>query len=323
MNRFSESAGNIALGNWSFNVIKIGDIDLFSDYIKRTEYPANLWSSNFAFLWAVSQSPIRKVLWRIVDDMLVTFGYMKSGTLYLICLPFGPGNPDKVTGVLYKCLKYCDTWNGNTGTVLKVVNSMQVEFLEKSDVFNKYFRLVPLMGLEKHFSIQNLLSLPGKEFETVRRKINKFHRLYPNVVIRKYRTSDFENAIGLGNKWNDTSGQKYSHILDSVYFPSIIKHCSNLDHLVLVVELNAELIGMVSGGELPTGQSWWCLSKFLNEYSGLSELLIVELAKEINKNNPNIELMNAAEDMGPGGLRFFKERFRPVLDLKRYAVKLR
>jgi len=102
-----------------------------------------------------------------------------------------------------------------------------------------------------------------------------------------------------------------------------MKCCSELDHLIIVVEVDEEIIGMVSGGELPTGESWWCFSKFRNDFDGLSELLIIELAKVINKINPKIELMNAAEDFGPGGLRLFKEKFRPVLNLRRYVIKLK
>ena len=92
---------------------------------------------------------------------------------------------------------------------------------------------------------------------------------------------------------------------------------------MLVVELQDEIIGMVSGGALPTGQSWWCLSKFIDEYNGLSEMLIIELAKAINKKNPNVEFMNAGEDLGPGGLRLFKQRFKPIMDLRRYAIYLK
>lgn len=324
LNDISDLSGKISLGPWSFNVIQLSDIDIYSDYIKKTEYPANLWSSNFAFLWAVSQSKARKVLWKIVDGMLVTFSYLKSGELYLICLPFGKGNPDKVISVLYKCLNYCKSLNNNSSSsVVKVINQLQLDFLKKSTEFDKYFKVINLVGLEKHFSIEKLISLSGKDFETIRRKINKFKRLYPNAVIREYKAVDYDKVMKLGDYWSNTSGQKYSYIFDNTYFHEIIKHYQELNHLVLVVEIDDEIIGMVSGGELPNRQSWWCLSKFMNDYDGLSELLIVELARKINEINPKIELMNAAEDLGPGGLRFFKERFRPVLDLKRYLIKLR
>lgn len=313
----------IHLGDWSFHVINLEDKDLYESFVKKTEYPANLWTANFAFLWAVSQSDGIKILWRIVDDMLVTFSYLKSGTLYLTCLPFGKGSPEKVTEVVYKCLKYCNLWNRDSDAVVKVINSSQLNFLKQANEFNRFFRPVPLVGLEKHFSIRKLLSLPGKEFETVRRKINKFRRLCPNAVVRPYDPGDYEAVMKLGDYWSRTSGKKYSHIFDDVYFREIIRHCRELGHIVLVIENEGVIIGMVSGGELPTGQSWWCLSKFENDYDGLSETLVVELAKAINKLNPRIELMNAANDLGPGGLRFFKEKFRPVLDLRLYVLPLR
>lgn len=325
MSEFTNLKGEIFLGSWNFHVIDLPDIELYTEYIKNTEYPANLWSSNFALLWAVSQSPSRKVLWKIVDGMLVTFGYLKSGFLYLICLPFGKGSSEKVLRVVRECLIFCYEWNidKNPGAIVKVVNSLQLDFLRKSNDFDKYFKVIGLVGLEKHFSISKLITLPGKDFETIRRKINKFRRLCPEAIVRQYEDSDYEEVMKLGEAWSETFGQKYSYIFDKVYFTNMTKYHKLLNHLILVVEFKGKLIGMVSGGELPTGESWWCISKFADEYEGISEFLIVELAKEINKRNPKVELMNAAEDLGPGGLRFYKERFRPVLDLRRFLIELK
>ena len=319
------SSNNIQLGSWTFNEIRIEDMSIYSEYIKTTEYPANLWSSNFAYLWAAGQSNMRKVLWKIIDDVLVTFAYTRYNTLYLMCLPFGRGNPEKIGNVLLKCLKFCCEWNNNdiSKSVVRIVNSMQLELLRKSSEFEKYFKVIPLMGIEKHFSIQNLISLEGKQFRHLRQKINKFRKLYSNASIRKYTPDDYNDILRLGKHWADTSGQKYLRIFDKVYFREIIKHYNELNHLALVVEVEEKIIGMVSGGELPTGQSWGCLSKFMNEFEGLSELLMVEFAHEIYKINPNIEYMNTGSDLGPGGLRFFKDKFRPVLNLKRYGIKLR
>ena len=142
-------------------------------------------------------------------------------------------------------------------------------------------------------------------------------------MVRNYAKEDYEQVMVLANHWSNTSGQKYSYIFDNVYFNEIIKNYCELEHLILVVEVDEKIVGMVSGGELPTGQSWWCFSKFRNDFDGLSEFLIIELAKEINKINPKIELMNAADDLGPGGLRYFKEKFRPALDLRRFLIKLK
>lgn len=325
MGDFSSLSGNIHLGVWDFKVIDLVDKDIYSQYIKQTEYPANLWTSNFDLLWAVSQSRGRKVLWKIVDDMLVTFGYLRSGFLYLICLPFGSGDAVKVTNVTQKCLNYCHNWNKDKdpGAIVKVVNEQQLNFLRQSKDFSKYFKVIGLVGMEKHFSIKKLVSLSGKEFDTIRRKVNKFKKSCPNAVVREYTANDFDAVMKLGDAWNESFGKKYAYIFDGVYFKNIMLRYKELGHLVLVVEIDKKIIGMVSGGELPTGQSWWCLSKFGGEYDGISEFLIVELAREIYRRNPKVELMNAAEDLGPGGLRFFKERFRPVLNLRRYLIELR
>lgn len=325
MGEFSKLSGITYVGEWAFNVIDVKDKSVYAAYIERTEYPANLWSSNFDFLWAVSQSSVRKVLWKVVDDMLVTFGYLKSGVLYLICLPYGVGDVEKVIKVVHKCLKYCADWNKDKdpGTVVKVVNEQQLEFLKQHPQFNYIFKVVGLVGKEKFFSIKKLISLPGKDFDTIRRKINKFRRLCPGAVVREYTDADFEEVMKLGEYWSETSGQKYSYVFDTIYFKEIVKHSKELGHTILLVEYGGKIIGMVSGGALPTGESWWCISKFMNKYDGLSEFLVVEIAKAINRENPSIELMNAAEDLGPGGLRFFKERFRPVLDLRRYVLKFK
>lgn len=322
MSKYSDELNKIQIGDWSFNEIRIEDMDIYSQYIKKTEYPANLWSANFAYLWAKSQSSVRKVMWRIVDDMLVTFGYTRKGILYLLCLPLGEGNLDKVVDVLYRCLNYCYEVDNKdkSDACLLYINSAQLDFLKKSEKFRKHFSLVNIIGIERHFSISKLLSLQGKEFETIRRKVNKFNRMYPNAVIRRYTPNDYEEIIKLDEYWRDTAGQKYASIFDRVYFREIIKNYQELNHMVLVVEIDKKIVGMVSGGDLPTGEAWWCFSKFMNDFHGLSELLIIELAKEIHKVNPKAEYLNAASDLGPGGLRFFKERFRPVLNYYRYEV---
>jgi len=323
----SQPSSQIQLGSWSFNEIKLEDKDMYSDYIKDSECPASSFTSNFAYLWGVSNSKGSKILWKVIDDILFTFTYVNKGTLYLNCLPFGKGEPDKVVSILYKVLQYCHEFNKNNNdnskTMVKIINEAQLGFLRKSQDFDKYFKAIPYSGREKHFSIQKLISLYGKQFEDIRHMINEFHKLYPNAVIRKYQHSDFEAVMNLAEYWSKTSGQKYPHLMDKVYLPEIIKHYDKLDHLILVLEVDGKIVGMASGGELPTGQSWWLSVKFMNDYRGITETLAIGLVKEINRINPKIEFMNAASDIGPGGLRYFKEKFRPVLDYGRYQIRLR
>jgi uncharacterized protein len=313
------------LGTWIFYEICLEDKLLFQNYIEDTEYQATVWSSNFAYLYAASQSNTRKTLWKIIDGLLVPLLYNKKHQIiYPICLPFGKGDPEHVVDVLYKCMVYCYKYNQENARYTKVrtINEDQLQFLKGSKRFEKYFRLKKLLGVERHYSIQKLINLSGKEFLYVRRKINKFRRNYPNAIIREYKPSDYDLLMDLNRTWNKTAGQKYSSVFDGTYYREILKRVKELDHLVLVVEIDGKIVGMTSGGVLPTGQSWTCLRKADHSIEGLSELLLVELAKASHQLNPEIEYMNDGSDLADEGLCFFKERFRPELNLHRYRIHL-
>jgi hypothetical protein len=314
----------IKLGSWMFNKIRLEDIDLYTDFIQNSKYPTTLWSSNFAYLWSISQSRYNTLLWRKTDNMLVTFVHTKNNRLYLMCLPYGRGTPKKVVHVVYQCMKYCAQWNAPNSyqTKLRMINDSQRLFLEQEPSFNQLFELSRPCGYERHYGVQNLLNLQGKEFQNVRSQVNKFKKNYPQARVRNYLPSDYNDLMLLNEGWKKTAGQKYKLILDTVYYQEILKHHDQLQQIVLVVEIDSRIVGMISGGVLPNGQSWCCLRKALLEFDGLSEFLIIELVRTIHSINPAVETMNDGGDLTKG-LKFFKEKFRPVLSLNRYRMLLK
>lgn len=314
----------IQLGSWKFNVIRLEDIDIYQDFIHNSEYPATLWSSNFAYLWSISQSHYKRILWRIIDDMLVTFVHNKNNGLNIMCLPYGKGNPEKVVNVIYQCMKYCAQWNSPTSckTKLRMINDPQRLFLEQEPSFNQLFELSRPCGYERHYGVQNLLNLKGNEFRRVRSRVNKFKKDYSQAKVRNYLPSDYNDLILLNNKWEKTAGQKYKLIFDTIYYQEILKHYDQLKQIVLLVEIDNKIVGMTSGGVLPNGQSWACLRKALLEFDGLSEFLVIELIRAIHNINPAVETMNDGGDL-TRELKAFKEKFRPVLSLKRYRILLK
>ncbi|MEC1521892.1 phosphatidylglycerol lysyltransferase domain-containing protein [Neobacillus niacini] len=326
MKQPNKNSKHRSIGKWLFNEIELNDKLLFDKFMKESECPATVWSSNFAYLWASSQSRNRKTVWKIIDGMLVPFFYnVKHQYLSLVCLPFGKGNAEHVVTVLYKCMVYCYELNKLTGNQIysrvRTINEAQMQFLQSSKKFNQYFDPKKLMGIERHYSIQKLINLAGKEFAYVRRKINKFHRKYPQAIIRKYAAdTDYQKLVKFNRNWTNNHDKS---LFDGTYFKEILKYPDELDHTVIVVEIDNQIVGMTSGGCLPTGQSWSCLRKGDQKVEGLSELLLCELVKECYKVNSSIEYMNDGSDLGEKGLRFFKERFRPELNLNRYRVYLK
>lgn len=319
------SANMTQLGAWNFHILQMSDMDFYESYIKKTRYPVNLWSSSFAYMWAISQSSQRKLLWRIVDGLLVTFVHSYKGTLYLHCLPFGGADPEQLVKVVYKCMLYCLNWNqgDKNKSVLKMVNDDQLDYLKKSPLFDKNFTTRTWQGIERHFSVPKMVSLQGKDFGNIRNRVHKFYREHPQAKVELYQDSDFDKLMDLNRHWKNTSGTKYSSIMDGVYYRELVGHGRELGQRTLVIRENSHIIGMVSGSVLPTGQSWGSVVKFEDDIPGLSETLLVEFAREIQRLSPKTELMNVGSDLGSGGLRQYKLKFRPVLNLKRYQVYLR
>ncbi|WP_342600006.1 phosphatidylglycerol lysyltransferase domain-containing protein [Psychrobacillus sp. FSL H8-0483] len=316
----------IILGDWKFNQIDIRDKETYTKFIKDTQYPTDLWSSNFDYLWGVSNPKSVLVLWKVINEMLVTFKLSKNQTLQLAFPPFGRGSSDKIAEGLLQCMHYCQQWNERNGgkTRVRAATKQQLDFLKTSHLFDQNFRYMKLRGVDKHIGINKVLDLSGREFKEVRENRNRFLRDYPDVVIRRAKTEDYEALLNLKQAWNQTLGNKYSRIWDDRFFQQIIKNHQKLEHIILVVETGKQIIGMVTGGVLPHGQAWSAFLKRREGYNGLSELLNVEFAREIHKVNPNVELINLGIESGVKvGSRGFKDKFRPVLNSERYQLYLK
>ncbi len=309
---------------WKMKELSLEDKKIYDTYIKETEYEASTWSSNFTYLWAHTNSKKLIIFKAFIDNCLVTLILTNKGRLYMPCLPYGKGNSNKICYVILKCSHFCFKWNQISGYTHKSsvnpINEVQLAFLKSSIIFHQYFKEEQLSGLERHYSIHKLIDLHGKEFSKVRNKLNNFNKIYKNAIVRKYKITDLHEVLKVGNVWEASSGQKYKRILDGFYFEPIIKNYQALNHLILVIVLDEKIIGITTGEILPTGQAWGCITKFDNEYKGLSEKLTIEFIKLIHEMNPNIQYINVGSDLGHKGLAFFKERFRPVLNYKRYAI---
>lgn len=314
------------LGDWDFYEIDLTDMELFNQYIRESVCPVSLWSSNFAFLWAISHSEHQTVLWRIVDSMLAVFIHTDDDMLYLRCIPFGKGNADHVVGVITKCLNTCEVWNKKNmrpepkKAQVKMLNEQQLGFLKQNKEFKKLYKVVTWQGIERHYSIPELNELKGKNFADLRNRLSKFRRERPNAVISLYQKSDLNEVLALSSQWKKSAGQKYSHIFDGVYFKQLVTYNFELAQQILLIKLDGRIIGMIAGSALPTGQAWGSVLKYQEGYPGLSETLTVEFAKLLHRQNPKAEYLNVGSDLGSKGLRQYKLKFNPVLNLKRYRI---
>jgi hypothetical protein len=262
----------------------------------------------------------------LVDGILVTWILTKQGRLYLPCLPVGGGSLTDIMSVLNQCTSYCDDWNQQTGfshkPVIAKLSSSQLAYFQQSKEFTLQFTPKLLSGIERHLSISSLTSLTGNQFSTIRYKLNRFRRNYPNVKLRIYQPSDLENVIKLAQLWQRSAGAKHRRIQDGFYFKATVKHYAALGLENLVVELDGRIIGMTTGGVLPTGEAWGYIMKYDNSFVGLSEYLVIAMAQRIREIEPKAELINIGTDFGNQRLAMAKEKFRPVRAYQRFALHM-
>lgn len=259
--------------------------------------------------------------------MLVTFIMTKKGFMYVWCLPFGKGNADYVISVTKKGLELCNEWNAlhnyKKSAYVNLLNEKQIQFLASSNSFRKTFLYKKFDSKEIIWSVDKITQLKGKEYREIRAIRNKLHRDYPSITFREYSPSDYKGVLALKELWNKTSGQKYERITDRNLFHQILHHYQDLNEMIYVATIEEEIVGFVTGSILPNGLSWGCLAKAHPNYKGVSIYLYTEFAKVIRSKDPNVSLIHVGSDNNEKGLRYFKEKFRPVEKLSQYALKLR
>ncbi len=297
---------------------------MYTKYMQNSLFPLQNFYYNFAFLWSCSQSSKEKIIWKIVDNLLVTFVLTRRKRLYLRCLPFGTATPDQLLEVLYKSMRFCFEYNGHSraNTIVKVITSPELEFLQSSSKFSSYFMTKTLKGIERIYSLPKLCSLAGGEYANLRNHINRFYRKNSQITIRPYITKDYKKLLRLKEEWNSTRGEKYHSITDDIRYRVVLRYHTLLHHTIFVAEAGDKIVGMATSGLTPDHQSWGYFLKVLDGYNGLSEALIIHVAKELIKRNPNMQLMNVGHDSGIKGLINFKTKFHPVLNLERYRIYL-
>ncbi|GAB4342941.1 MAG: hypothetical protein Kow0089_18400 [Desulfobulbaceae bacterium] len=304
--------------------LRLNDRDIFHEYGARSSCPLNGWWTQFPYFLAYGLKGKRRSLWTVVDGLFVPFLY--SGRfLSLLTIPFGEGSPETYLDVLRDCFSLCGRMNNDRQdmTHARWVSEDQLRFLEQAPDFSSRFRARNLAaGPEYHYSIESLLRLQGKDFAQVRRKRNLFHRRHPEVIIRTYEPSDLKGALALQEAWAEEARTRYSDIFDEVYYPAFLRNQEHFGLITLVAEQKGTIIGLVAGGPTPDGGSYCYFRKALTRYDGLSEVLLLQLAKAIHDLHPNIRLLNDGGTGRKPGMTAFKERFRPVRLADRYRLEM-
>jgi D-alanine-D-alanine ligase-like ATP-grasp enzyme len=304
--------------------LKIEHKEIFDAYIHKSSCAVSSWWSQFAHFYGQSSREARKPLWIIIDNLFVPF-LLHREKLFLFFLPFGEGTPDTYANVLQKCYTICQKHQSNNSTLsfIRWVNADQIDFLEKSKKFNTTFEYFKLgVGPEYHYGIINLIELKGKDYSYVRRKINKLTREQESINFQPYEQKHYDALIKLNEEWGQNATHKYKSIYDKAYYPVALKHYKELDHIIIIANDKNQVVGMISG-EIRGATAFCLFRKVKDNYDGLSEALMHQLAIAIHQKNPHIMLLNDGGAGSTEGLRFFKDRLKPIHRMDRFRIRVR
>ena len=85
----------VRIGQWEFH--RIGPW-IFLYWVYQSHGVSGESLVGQLYLWAASRSRLRQILWRIVDGLLVTFGYLQKPCTF--SAPSGPAGPRELAEVV-------------------------------------------------------------------------------------------------------------------------------------------------------------------------------------------------------------------------------
>lgn len=327
MNEAVYQEQEVTIGGWRFRALARGDRSFVNGQLSQSSCPSCNWYNDFSFFWLFDRArSARRVLWRSVEDLVVPFVVNeRRRKAYLLRPPFGSGTPDQYVSALYTGLAMCHGYNRQEAKAAfcRSVDEGELRFMKQSPLFDDYFTLKRRKGVEHHYDVSAICDLSGSRFSYIRRKLSKFSRRYPNCLIRPYTNNDRKQMARLFDLWLDdarTAQDRERKRQEERYFLASLEYASPPEHMILVAEVDDTIVGMISGGIRAAGDAWCFQRKTLHAYDGLAETLVVELARAIRQQDPNVGFLNDGSDLDDPGLRYFKQHFHPTRTLSRYRL---
>ena len=133
----------------------------FEKYLFSTSFPINCWKMNFTYTCMFSESAVRKVLYKIIDDMYCLFVYQNSGLLIMPYFPLGVCDEKKFNAVLLKCFKIMYVCNEKDASKCIVRTAIEPQLYMLNE---EYFKPAKTgFGFEHTYDVKKVVGMQGKD----------------------------------------------------------------------------------------------------------------------------------------------------------------
>lgn len=288
------------------NFRKIGflDVNKFNRYIQDEHY------------WLVDYNPICLFIWSDYYKTEVAFDnefvyvrlYVpKVGICYLP--PLGKGDFKNAIHNIES-----DALENGLDVVFTCIDDINKEKLEKLG----YKVYESEADFNYIYSANELSFFEGKKFKAKRNLVNKFEKLYPNVIYRKIKKEDLSRIIEFVEDWRISNNRQ----LDDAYYiqlqviKKMIEYLYELNIVGVMLEDGEKIYG-IALGSVVGNMAYEHIELALSECKGAYQEVLQCFARVVGL---KCRYINREEDLGIEALRESKLSYNPIKLEKFYTT---
>lgn len=171
-------------------------------------------------------------------------------------------------------------------------------------------------------SVEEIALLSGKKYYDKRNLVNRFHRLYPNHIVKNLDLTNRntqEEIKSLFNVWETQKGHSRNNtIIELTAIEKLFELTSVLNILTIGVYFDNKLIGFSTYHVLQEQYGIMTFEKADSSYEGIFAFLNQQTALHLQK--LGCKYLNYEQDLGIPGLKKAKALWRPIFYLKKYTI---
>ena len=288
-----------------FKPVTLADRDFFTRHYEQ--YPQT--HSDNTFTNMVCWNHYAHYSYAVVEKNVIIASTI--GTVTRFRPPIGPRNP----ALLRSLIRFASEMSDNEP--IGLIDSDTAGWMKESC---PGINLVPDRNhFEYVYLARDLADLPGKNYLTIRRQVNKFRRNCTNVVepISKENWEEVKRFLIEWCEWKGCEGdQVLAHEKEAVFFA--IDHFDELPLSGLVIRVFSKVGAISLFEKLNDDTALVHFEKGLPDCEGIYKAINTETATRLAK---NFTYINRESDLGVAGLREAKMRYHPHHMVEVYSLK--
>lgn len=170
------------------------------------------------------------------------------------------------------------------------------------------------------YNIEDLKTFSGKKYQSQRNNINYFINTYKPIV-KEFKIEDLDLILEfLDRYYQDFQNQDEYFQIEKKYVYDSFINFDKYPFKAIYVLVDFKVVGVCSG-EIVKDTAYQHIEKGFKEFEGIYPFLTKIFANSIN--DDCVRYINREDDNGDLGLRYSKEKYRPIALLEKYMVEVK